>query len=239
MEFDKICRTNVIQYTLHGGTLLGAVREQGFIPWDDDLDTAMTRTEFNRFQQALSGNKKYYIYGNIKKQFRKRGDDSFWIDIFICDYIGKGIEKRIKCGVLTVLDIMSRDKKSIKLSNLQKYGTIKRVAFKIVYCMGKLIPQFIKTRLYTDISEQRWQGDRTWMHRSNDQYRSRRMVFPAEWMKEYQLMEFEDKLFPVSKFYHEMLEQAYGEGYMTPMKAERNKAIHDMVRSSENGFQKL
>jgi phosphorylcholine metabolism protein LicD len=230
-EFDKICRLNSIQYTLHGGTLLGAVRERGFIPWDDDLDIAMTRNEFNRLGQALSGNADHYISGEIKKQFRRRGSDSLWIDIFVCDFIGNGIEKSLKCAALTALDIMSRNRKSVTLSNVKKYGMTKQVAFKLIYYMGKLVPQPVKTKLYTDISEQCWLGDGTQMHRSNDQYRSRKMVFPAEWMSEYRMMEFEGKLFPVTGFYHELLVQAYGEDYMKPMKDERNKVVHDIVRS--------
>lgn len=238
-EFEKICRKNNIYYTLHGGTLLGAIREHGFIPWDDDIDIAMTREEFRKLQQVLSDNERYYIYGGIKKQFRARSNNLLWVDIFICDYIGQGIDRKMKLLGLTVLDIMIRDKNSIKLSNLNKYGKIKRFIFNIVYVVGKIIPRKTKIRLYNDISENRWLGDRTRMHRSNDQYKGRQEDFPCEWMTNYRFIPFEKGQFLIINEYHEMLVKCYGENYMTPIQDERNKRVHDIIRSSENGGTQL
>ena len=46
LDFDKVCRNNGIRYSLAYGTLLGAVRHQGFIPWDDDIDVIVFRADY-------------------------------------------------------------------------------------------------------------------------------------------------------------------------------------------------
>ena len=54
-EFIRICDKYNFEYHMTGGSLIGLVRHQGFIPWDDDIDVLMTRKEYNKFKEVVNG----------------------------------------------------------------------------------------------------------------------------------------------------------------------------------------
>lgn len=93
-EFDQLCRDNNLPYWLDFGSLLGAVRHHGFIPWDDDTDLGMMREDIDRLQGIVQHDSRYrlsLVYDAIAfcRQIRFISSDTSnpcFVDIFIYDY---------------------------------------------------------------------------------------------------------------------------------------------------------
>lgn len=73
LEVKRICDMYELQYFLIGGTLLGAVRHKGFVPWDDDIDIAMPRVDYDKFVHycSIELSKKYFLHCH-------ETDDNYW-----------------------------------------------------------------------------------------------------------------------------------------------------------------
>lgn len=98
--FDSVCRKNGLTYWLDAGTLLGAVRHGGFIPWDDDVDVCMLRDDYTRAVSLLKEELgKYGIQaeedadkpmGRIGIGYKHK-QTGIWIDVFPLDYCEKNL----------------------------------------------------------------------------------------------------------------------------------------------------
>ncbi len=137
LDFDKIARAHGLKYSLFAGTMLGAVRHKGFIPWDDDIDITMPRPDYEKLIQLNKEPGFWPDYlkmscfedGNLDVPFMKVFDtrtkikednfnesnvESLWIDIFPMDGLPESLEEKKKyykkCLFITKLNLAAAAK---------------------------------------------------------------------------------------------------------------------------------
>lgn len=249
-EFDRICRENHIEYFLAGGTLLGAVRHQNIIPWDDDIDVMMLREEYEKFVSVVekSIHKDFYYQSNrtdpdyhsifdkirmnhtvFKTEFSQRFEhmhQGVFIDIFVHD---KTSDYRFGQQIHVLMTLFARSMVFHKWegTDMHFYGKMKALCrimtwYKNCTTMKKL--ECIQYKVVTWFRKRKtsWLYDGTGEH-------LRHGAFPSSWLESSRTGMLNGKEYPIPIEAEKYLAYSYGENYMQMPAPQSRKATHPVV----------
>ena len=221
--FDKICKKYGIKYYLFWGTLLGAIRHKGFIPWDDDIDVAMLPSDYIKFLEVMKNEKsdKYYLqnidntkYCNFTfSKIRKYKTTMVEAELNYLPF-GKGIN-------IDVFPLYKYPKSKLgklrfgyrfRLANLLLNRDVKLSGFKgkMINIVLHLIPRKLNNKIII-----RKLNKLLKYNKDFDEYYIRQgKVFNKEWFG-FIKVPFEDKTYMAPEGYDGILTKLYGD-YMTP-----------------------
>ncbi len=248
-ELDRICRKNQIKYMLFAGTLLGAVREEGFIPWDDDLDVLMLREDYERFlsvaERELDAEKFFLqkefsaewpmMFSKLRKNSttclekyhpKRKPHEGVYIDIFPCDNAyNSGLMKKLQFAASKIVIAKALDRRGYDTDSKKK---------KIFMGICRVIPQRPMLRLAKAAGKR----DGEYVHdffAASSSYR--RSVFKREWFSELTEATFEGKRYPIPKHYDEILKTLYGDYMTPPADSEKEQKQHAILIDLEKSYE--
>ena len=238
-DIDRICRAHDIPYTLSDGTLLGAVREKGFIPWDDDMDIRMLRDDFEKFKPIYEKEKRedfiighpcnlasYSVinpgYVNPDMPKDKGMVVNPWVSIFPMDNAPQNEKQaRRKASVLRLLSGMMG-----KPPQYPAFSDKTKRMWNVASALGKIVGHKRAGKWYNAIcikdNKQKTGLYSCYAFNTKGAYRRfKQYIFDTV-----QDMNFEDRVYLGIVHYHDYLSQEYGNDYMIPVPLEQRKSRH-------------
>lgn len=255
-EVDRICEKHGLRYFVAYGSLIGAVRHKGFIPWDDDIDICMPRKDYLRFREICKTELNeqffyqthstdpdyYYLYDKIringtvfKESFLSKRNihHGIFLDIFPVDMIAddpKAFWWQFKVYRICRAVLMS------KYLVLSARKGKKKVAAALIRLLT--IPVSLEWLYHK--AEQAAQSHNDSATKCGLNFFSgakTREIFPVEWFTQLQRTKFEEVEVNIPTHYDEMLTAIFG-NYMQPPPEDQRGTRHDLVELKLRGSEK-
>lgn len=250
MDFiHDVCVKENITYSLSGGTLIGAVRHKGFIPWDDDIDICMKREDYERFASVIdkycenSGEFEFYLYRRTPRvKFTKepilksKQIGGIKVDIFLIDNLpdNKRKRKRLLLKLKVLQGMMHKGK--IDWSRFGFKRKLQLFATKMLG-VGRSVESIVKsyfkvsTRYNNVVTQDKFI--------SNDLFAVCGIAYNKDWLNDVMLSKFEDREYCIFKNYDEILRVRYGNYMQLPPVEQQvhhhNFTVMPVEKSEERG----
>ncbi len=255
-EIDRICRKYKIQYMLDAGTLLGAVRHQGFIPWDDDADVAFTRKNYDAFMKVVKrelpetmelvqpwsfqNGRAFFdftariIYKNSQTHENNREMEFYdgklnhlWVDLFTIDELPQ------KKGAANWTLLLHKGIYALAMGHryhldYKKYSLFHKIAVGGASAVGKLIPMKVLFHLQQMVARKDGKGKSPLLYYSNYQPDYLYVTLQKEWCQDIVDLDFCDTKLMASRYWHDVLTWIYGD-YMTLPPKEKRVPAHSTI----------
>ena len=225
-DIIKVCSAHEIPYAMMCGSLLGAVRHRGFIPWDDDIDLIMTRQAFDRFQSVYprACDERYLLSRTNTWTPRVMSKDpdvaDAFTDLFIMDYLPEGkLNRRVRLTLLRLLQGML--KKNVDYS---RFSLPHKLALFATHALGLPFSIEQKTAWYERLSKATRQGRE--VHMSNGAFGLLSMTWDPKLFDDLAQAPFEHLTVLIPRDYHTVLVKLFGPDYMTPPPESERVAKH-------------
>jgi len=246
VEIKRICELHGIKYFLTAGTLLGAVRHGGFIPWDDDMDIGMLREDYDKFVDACSkdlGSEFFlqtwdtdpnypFSFGKVRLKgthfvegFSENSnllENGLFVDIFPFDNVpddAKSKEKQAKKYYFCKRMLWIKKGMGTNMKEESLKQKLKYLAFRFISCFFRY--DVIKS-YYKEI-QQKYNNTITKQVVTDGSYDYKKESIRREWVDNLELVEFETEQFYSYKDRIEYLTYFYGDYMKLPPESKRNR----------------